>query len=438
MINRGFRYKLAPTDAQAEMFVQFAGVCRLIYNIALEQRRDWYRQYEANTSQKLNYIAQARELTALRAEFEWIAAVTQTCQQQALRDLDKAYSSFFKGISGYPTPRKRGVNDSFRFQGREVEVKPLNAKWALVRLPKIGWVKFRTTRAVIGTIKNVTISLASDGWHISFACAIEHTAPANNNPAIGIDRGIVNALALSNGEMIAAPSSFKKLDQQKRKAQRVLARRKRGSRNYAKQRKRVAALAAKAARIRKHFLHCASSGIAQRYGVVVLEALKVKNMTASAKGTVEEHGKNVRQKAGLNRAILEQGWAMFATLLDYKLAERGGYLATVNPAYTSQTCSACGTIDKQSRKNQATFICQDCGFNAHADTNAAINILRRWNTPLLPVEALVRGLAKQELTAAKPSKISNLLGGEDVNWKVSEGTPAFWVGKMLRLVHHSI
>jgi len=123
-------------------------------------------------------------------------------------------------------------------------------------------------------------------------------------------------------------------------------------------------------------------------------------MTTTAKGTMEEPGRNVRQKAGLNRSILEQGWKMFATLLDYKLTEHGGHLASVNPACTSQTCSACGTTDRQSRESQASFVCQSCGFKSHADTNAAVNILRRWNTPLLPVEVLVGGPAKQEPTAA--------------------------------------
>ena len=140
MILRGFRYKLAPTAEQAGLFRQFAGVCRLVYNLALEQRRDWWRRYERETGSRLNYVAQARELTALRAEYDWIATVSQTCQQQALRDLDKAFVNFFAGRASYPSSRKKGINDSFRFQGREVETKRFNGKWSAVRLPKIGWV----------------------------------------------------------------------------------------------------------------------------------------------------------------------------------------------------------------------------------------------------------------------------------------------------------
>ncbi len=110
-------------------------------------------------------------------------------------------------------------------------------------------------------------------------------------------------------------------------------------------------------------------------------------MTASAAGTVENPGRNVRQKAGLNRSILDQGWGAFKTMLAYKMADRGGVLIEVDPAYTSQTCSACGVIDKASRKDQATFICTACGHHANADTNAAINILKRGlDTSLKPVE----------------------------------------------------
>ena len=387
MILRGFRYKLAPTAEQETLFRQFAGVCRLIYNLALEQRRDWWRHYERETGAKLNYVAQARQLTALRAEFDWIAAVSQTCQQQALRDLDQAFASFFAGRTRYPTPRKKGINDSFRFQGREVEVRCLNAKWSAVRLPKIGWVKFRDTRPLRGTMKNVTVALAAEGWHVAFACEIEHEAPQNFRPAVGIDRGVVNTLALSTGEVLSVPASLERLERAKRRAQRILARRKRGSRRYAKQRTRVAGLQARARRIRRDFHHRAALDIARRFGAAVLEELAVMTMTASARGTVEEPGRNVRAKAGLNRSILAQGWRGFETILAYKMEERGGRIVKVAPAFTSQTCSACGAVDARSRKSQAAFECVACGHRDHADVNAVKTILRR-NTALMRMEGL--------------------------------------------------
>lgn len=385
MIQRGYRYKLKPTPAQERLFAQFAGVCRLIYNIALEQRRDHWRAFRRMTGNNINYVSQARELTDLRREYDWIAAVSQTCQQQALRDLDRAYSNWFKGVARYPSPRKRGRNDTFRFQGREVETRRLNGNWSEVRLPKIGWVRFRDTRPLRGKVNNATISVEPNGWHISFALSIEHEAPANIAPAVGIDRGVANTLTLSTGEHIRMPASLAEIDRRKRRAQRVLARRRRGSRRYAKALRRVAALQARASRIRLDWRHKASLDIAKRFGTVVLEDLATRNMTRSAKGTMEVPGAKVRQKAGLNRAILDQGWHGFETVLAYKLEERGGHLCKVDPRHTSQTCSTCGAVDRESRESQASFHCRQCGFRAHADHNAAINILRR-NTASMLVE----------------------------------------------------
>lgn len=385
MIHRAFRYKLAPTPEQETLFRQFAGVVRLVYNLALEQRRDWWRQYLRATGGQLNYVAQARELTMLRAEFDWIAAVHVTPQQQALRDLDRAYANFFAGRAGYPSPRRKGVSDAFRFQGREIETKRLNGKWSAVRLPKIGWVKFRDTRPLRGKVQNVTISLSADGWHVAFACEIEHTVPANHLPAVGIDRGVANTLTLSTGEHLSLPASIAKIERAKRRAQRTMSRRKRGSARHAKARRRFAALQARAARIRQDWRHKASLALACSYGTVVLEDLATRNMTRSAKGTTEAPGTNVRQKAGLNRAILDQGWYSFETVLAYKLEERGGHLCKVDPRHTSQTCSACGAVDRESRESQASFHCRACGFRVHADHNAAINILRR-NTASMIVE----------------------------------------------------
>ncbi|MEI4234174.1 RNA-guided endonuclease InsQ/TnpB family protein [Roseovarius sp. D22-M7] len=385
MISRGHVYKLKPTPAQTNLFAQFAGVCRLIYNLALEQRRDHYRAYRRATGHGISYPAQARELTELRRDHDWIAAVHVTPQQQALRDLDRAYQNWFKSVARYPSPRKRGRNDTFRFQGREIETRRLNSNWSEVRLPKIGWVKFRDTRPLRGKINNVTISLASNGWHIAFSLTIEHEALANIAPAVGIDRGVANTLSLSTGEHMSIPASLADLDRKQRRAQRVLSRRKRGSRRYARARRRVAALSARRARIRRDWHHRASFDLSRRFGTVVIEDLKTRNMTGSARGTLEEPGRNVRQKSGLNRSILNQGWHIFETLLAYKLEERGGTLLKVPAHYTSRTCSVCGAVDSQSRENQASFVCTTCGHRDHADSNAAKVILRR-NTASMLVE----------------------------------------------------
>lgn len=382
MQNRGYKFRLYATAEQETMFGQYAGVCRLVYNLGLEQRRDWWRRFKANTGITISYPSQARELTALRAEFDWIAAVSIICQQQALRDLDKAFGNFFAGRADYPTPRKRGMNDAFRFSGRDCQWRKLNAKWAVVKLPKIGEVKFRLTRDIPGTVKNITVTSDALGWHVVFSTEVEHTAPPNFGPAIGIDRGVVHTIALSDGTFRDMPKEqLNLLDRRARKQARKLARCKRGSNRRHAARKILARTKAKIARIRLHWNHERTTEIAAMHSVVVLEALKTKSMTASAAGTVDEPGRKVRQKAGLNRAILNNAWHQFETLLSYKIAERGGELRKVNPAYTSQCCAECGTIDKASRESQATFRCGHCGHTAHADINAARNILRAGTQP---------------------------------------------------------
>lgn len=396
-IVRGYRYKLHPTAAQAEQFQRFAGVTRLVYNLALEQRAKWGRRH------RIGAATQAREVTQLRADFEWIRAVSVACPQQAIRDLETAFQRFFTGKSGFPTPRKKGVNDSFRFQGREVSSKRLNAKWSAVFLPKIGWVKYRNTRSMRGDLRSATVSLEGAGWHVSFVRKIEHEAPAPMPESVGIDRGVATTLALSTGEMLALPASLRAIETAKRKAQRVVARRKRGSKRRARAQRRVRRFQAKQARIRRDFHHRAAFSISQRFGVAVLEDLKTRQMTASARGTVAAPGRNVRQKAGLNRVILSAGWYQFATILAYKMEERGGQVVTVPARFTSQTCAACGVVDAGSRESQARFVCVSCGHAAHADINAAVNIKRRWSTPFLDVE----GSGVSRPAKRQPNQISS-------------------------------
>lgn len=381
--HRAFRFKLYPTAEQEKQFRQYASVVRFIYNLALEQRRDWWRQYRANTGKQINFAFQCRELTPLRAEFGWIAAVSRTCQEQALRDLDRIYEAFLSGRSGYPSLRKRGVNESFRFKAVTCVVRRLNRSWATVYLPKIGNVRFRLTRQIEGKHVNVTVSREPLGWHISFACEVdvaERSCPADLQ--VGIDRGVAKTLALSDGTFAETPiETLRTLERRCRKQSRALARCKRGSARREKAKRRVAATKAKAVRVRKHFNHVQSARIASKYAVVCIEDLRTANMTASAKGTVAEPGRNVRQKSGLNRAILEQGWHQFETFLSYKLVANGGVLIKVPAAYTSQTCSDCGSISKHHRKSQAVFECSDCAYSGNADTNAAINILRAGTRP---------------------------------------------------------
>ena len=372
---RSFKYRLYPTRDQAEILGQWVGVTRLVYNLALEQRRVFWRQFLANEGRSISMPSQGRELTALRKQYEWIEAVPRDGLDAALNDLDKAFGAFFKG-GGYPKVRRLGENDSIRFRGRDMRLERLNAKWGQICFPKMGWVRVRLPRGLSGRPLTLTISRTAGQWFAAIAADVGSPPAQNNLPRVGIDRGVITTLSLSNGENIRLPD-LGALEKRRRRAQRVLAKRKRGSRRYAAQMKSLAALSAKIGRVRSHSLHVASKNIASRFGVVALEDLNIQNMIASARGSVQRPGRNVRQKAGLNRSILSQGWGILASQLDYKLEAAGGRLIYVPAAYSSQTCSACGVVDAQSRNSQAVFACVHCGHRAHADTNAAIEILRR-------------------------------------------------------------
>lgn len=382
-------YRLYPTPEQARALAQIVGACRFVYNLALEQRRDWWRAYRANTGHAINFAGQCRELTDLRAEMDWLRAAPIHTLQQALRDLDRAYQNFFAGRAAYPTPRKRGVHDSFRFPDpASLRLERTGRSAGRIKLPKLGWVAIRGWYALPGAIRNITISLRAGQWFASVQWERETVAAPvpPPQPAIGIDMGVAVFAALSDGSSIAPGNFGQRAMRALRKAQRALARKRRGSQNRRKAVRRLQRLHARVANARKDFLHKHSTTIAKSHGMVVVEALRVRAMSASASGTADLPGRNVRQKAGLNRSILDQGWSMFRAMLGYKLAERGGRLVEVPPAYTSQTCAQCGHVDAASRVSQDRFACTSCAHEANADINAAINIKRRADGPLKPVE----------------------------------------------------
>lgn len=442
---RGHLYALKPTPAQETLLAQTAGVVRLVYNLALEQRRVFGPK--TYTGQRRSLLVPARtqkerenavggyirksvpssamrlsdELSALRREVDWIGAVSQTAQNQALVDLDRAFTAFFEGRAGYPTPRRRGRDDSFRQAGREITVRRLNGKWSEVQVPKIGWIRYRDTRplpkAASGKveIRNATLRRrAGGGWEIAIAVRCEIAEPPLPEEACAVDRGVAVPYALSTGEMIHLPDTLKRRERAIRRAQKDVSRRKRGSKRYAKARRRLARLKARDARARTHVAHVLSRRLVRSFGLVAIEDLRIRNMTASARGTIEEPGRGVAQKSGLNRSILNVGWYALERMLAYKLEETGGLLVKVPAAYSSQTCSACGHVDGDSRDSQASFSCTACGAVANADINAAKIILSRalagaeentaWrrNTTSLDVEG--KALAPCEASTHSPGE----------------------------------
>ena len=370
-LHRATDYLAEPDTAQQAALVTWVGACRYLYNVGLEQRRGFGHR------RRINYVSQSRELTELRAEVDWLRAVPVHALRSALRGLENAFQRFFAGLGGYPKRRRKFVDDSFTLPAEDVALRRLNKNHGAIRLPKIGWVRFRAcrNRDIGGRLRSVTLRHKAGRWSMSCAWEKEVADPPKSElPTIGIDRGVAVFAALSDGRHHKPLNAFAKIEDKLAKLSRQLARKQKRSSNWRKLKGRIARLRGKEANARKDFLHQLSTEIAKSHGIVKIEKLKVRNMTASAAGSIEAPGKNVAAKSGLNRRILDQGWGMFATLLGYKLTERGGELQFVNPAYTSQTCPECHVVDANSRQSQSVFVCTACGHADHADTVGARNI----------------------------------------------------------------
>ncbi|EBY1944247.1 transposase, partial [Salmonella enterica subsp. enterica serovar Kentucky] len=246
-----------------------------------------------------------------------------------------------------------------------------------VKLPSgLGWVKFRQSQRVNGKIKNATISQLAGQWYISFQVEIETAEPNHTSTTIvGLDAGVAKLATLSDGTVFEPVNSFQKNQKKLARLQRQLSRRVKFSNNWQKQKRKIQCLHSRIANIRRDYLHKVTTSISKNHAMIVIEDLKVSNMSKSAAGTVSQPGRNVRAKSGLNRSILDQGWYEMRRQLEYKQLWRGGQVLAVPPAYTSQRCACCGHTAKENRLTQSKFVCRACGYTANADVNGARNIL---------------------------------------------------------------
>jgi putative transposase len=294
-------------------------------------------------------------------------------QQQALRDFAQAMANFFAGTHRRPTWRKAGRNDGFRV----VAVKPrhvrrLSRKIGEVWIPKAGWVRFRWSRVVPAGVKSYRVTCDRAGrWHIAFAVIPQPILAPGNDLAVGIDRGVVVSAALSTGELLHTPGLTAKERKRLHRLERRLARAGRRSNRRNRLRLAIARMRARETDRRKDWAEKASTDLARRFDLIRVEDLQIGKMTRSARGTVDAPGRNVLAKAGLNREILRSGWGLMVHRLMDKAPDR---VEKVNPAFSSQRCSACGHVDAKSRESQARFVCTACSFACNADVNAARNI----------------------------------------------------------------
>jgi IS605 OrfB family transposase len=392
-IKKAYKFRLKTTAEIENQFLQFAGSCRKVWNLTLSMSLSrlenhqpiiWY--HEADFWVKLWKQSE---------EYSFLKDCPAQLLQQKLKDLDKAFRDAFDNkqpLKHIPTWREKGKHDSFRY--------PQHFKFDNKRvfLPKIGWIPFFKSQEIKGTPKNVTVSCKGGHWYISIQVE-EEKQEAQIHPAqsaVGIDLGIARFAALSDDSFIVGVDSFRKHESKLAKLQRQLSKKIKFSNNWKKQVKKVSVYHHKIANARNDFLHKTSTILSKNHAMIVVEDLKITNMSKSAKGSLDNPGKNVKAKSGLNKSILDQGWGEFRRQLSYKLEWLGGIFLKVNARYTSQKCNKCQFTHKENRQTQSLFKCLSCGHTDHADTNAAKNILAAGYAVLACGKVALAALMKQE------------------------------------------
>jgi putative transposase len=276
--------------------------------------------------------------------------------QQALRNLESACARYRRGQAQFPTFKKKGRSDSFRYSHpSEIKLDQVNNR---ILLPSLGWLRYRSSRDVLGRVRNVTVSSSGVEWFVSMLTERQVERPIARGPAVGIDMGIVRFATLSDGRFFTPLNSFRRHENALARAQRSLSRKTKYGRNWRKEKARVQRIYLRIANARADYLHKISSTISQNHAVVFVEDLRVSAMSQSD---------SAPGKRRLNKSILDQGWFEFRRQLDYKLRWNGGRLIAVSPRNTSITCPHCRHIGKENRLSQAQFECVACGLQENAD-----------------------------------------------------------------------
>lgn len=397
-IRKAFKFRLTPNTDQVQKMVEFSGANRFVWNKALVKNLSlleskqpilWY--------QEMNFWL---GLWKKSDDYGFLKRSHSQSLQQTLKQLERAFKDGFdknQPLKRIPKFKRKGQKDSFTYpQGFKLEQSQNK-----VFLPKIGWVKYRNSRQVIGDVKNMTVSRKGSYWYVSIQVEYEVDIKRHESTyMIGIDVGVKRFATLSDGSFIKPLNTFRKLSKKLAFEQRKLSKKVRFSANWKKQKQKITRLHERIANVRHDFLHKTSTSISKNHAMIVVEDLKVRNLSKSAKGNAEQHGKNVKAKSGLNKSILDQGWGMFVQMLEYKQSWSGGDVLRVNPKNTSRTCPCCGHVAKENRTTQANFECVECGFKANADHVGALNVLERGHRLLAcGGRSLGRSLKQEPVTA---------------------------------------
>lgn len=363
-----FKFRLKPTKEQEETFESWINTCRHIYNVALSERIMVYEMRKKSVSKYDQY----NQLPLIKKQFPFVGEVYSDTIQEVLDRLDNSYKGFFRG-GGFPKFSKKGEYKSFTFK------RSFNISDKTIRLPKIGKVRYFNSREVIGTPKTATIMKEGKGWFICIITEYEtpfETVEIDNQNPIGCDMGGVRFLALSNNTFIDSPEFLKLFENKLKLLQRRLNRQKKGSKSREETKQKIRKIYNKISNQRLDFLHKISTNLSNEYSAIYIEDLKLQKMQQNGFSNV-------------NKMMADKSFGIFKSLLSDKLKWRNKHLGLINPAYTSQTCNSCGSVDKKSRLSQSEFVCTSCGNIDNSDINASKNILREGISQSTKRKALV-------------------------------------------------
>ena len=399
---RAYKYRLYPTVDQQQKLNQFFAAVRWVYNAALEQRNIYGRKQGSDPFERDSSFTAPRQSKELHykvrngveglrtdEDLKWISETPKDCLDAALRDLDEAFSRFFdnlkKGIpGGYPSWRSADRNNSLSFKAFSRKIingvsvaKPMVVFGQdCVTIPKLGRIRYKRHRKFYGDPKTVEVIREGTEYYVILVTQHKVKEVKHTGGDIAVDLGVSLPVCLSNGEHIGPDHGLEVLDAKARMAQKKLSRAKKGSIRRHKAKLHLGALKRKQARRRTARTHRITTELTRRFRFIGLEDLKVKNMTASAKGDADNPGKKVKQKSGLNRVILNVSFHKIREQIVYKAEKTGTQVVFVDPKYTSQRCNVCGHVDKENRRSQAEFNCTNCPHVDHADRNGARNVLQ--------------------------------------------------------------
>ena len=347
---------LAPNVAQRRYFSRAAGTARFAYNWALSE---WRRQYEAG--QKPSDVSLRRQLNEVKREqFPWMFDVTKCAVQEAIIDLGSAFRAFFEKRGKYPRFKRKDDHQSFCAAN---EAGTFRTNGERIKLPVVGWVKMTEAVRFTGPLKRATVSCEAGRWFVALTVDTDDVQPVQQPvPSVGVDLGVKALATLSDGSVIVGPKSHTKALKRLRRANKALSRKRKASANFRKAKRRLARLHARIANIRRDATHKLTTRLAKTFGVIGVEDLNVRGMAANRR---------------LARAVMDGGFFEFRRQLAYKAQMYGARVVVADRWYpSSKTCSSCGVVKSTLALSQRTFACDDCGFVADRDHNAACNLER--------------------------------------------------------------